>query len=417
MAIVGCGGMGRRHLAGLAELQAAGDRSIDLVAVCDRNLQNANDLADEAAGLLGSRPRVFGSVAEMAASADRPEAADCTTDTGSHHIVATELVAAGIHTLVEKPIALTVRGAKQVMDAAAASGAILSVAENYRRDPMNRLVKALLDGGVIGDPHLILETTIGGRDTILITPWRHQKLTGTITLDAGVHNADMLSYFFGDVATAYGQTRLHHPTRVRRETAGPGGFYEKWAAGIPDQIEATGEDAIDGLLTFANGRVGHWVQNHAGHGEGVRQRLIFGSKGMISAPDDRSGKPIRVVLDDSGVVEGEAVLGLVPNWQLDPMTTLIFGGPRPWHYEFTFPETDRKLLALEQYELAQCVRTGAKPEVDGQQGLHALAVVHALFESQVAGRAVSINEIANAQLTEYQDEIDRHYGLIGGSNA
>jgi hypothetical protein len=48
--------------------------------------------------------------------------------------------------------------------------------------------------------------------------------------------------------------------------------------------------------------------------------------------------------------------------------------------------------------------------------LHALAIVHALFESQVARRAVSIAEIEQSQLSEYQDEIDRHYGLIKGSN-
>jgi predicted dehydrogenase len=224
MAIVGCGGMGRRHLAGLAELRAAGDRSIDLIAVCDRNLENANDLADEAKAALGDRPTVYASVAEMVSQAPELEAADCTTDTGSHHIVATELVAAGKHTLVEKPIALTVAGAQRIMAAAEQSGAILSVAENFRRDPMNRLVKALLEDGAIGEPNTILETTVGGRDSILITPWRHQKLTGTITVDAGVHNADMVTYFFGDVETAFGQARLHHPVRYRRETAGPGGW-------------------------------------------------------------------------------------------------------------------------------------------------------------------------------------------------
>ena len=146
------------------------DRSVSLIAVCDRNLENANDLADEAGSCWDPVPTVFGSVADMVAGSDGLEAADCTTDTGSHHIVATELVAAGIHTLVEKPIALSIRGAQRVMDAAAKTGAILSVAENYRRDPMNRLVKALLDGGVIGEPHLILETTIGGRDTTLSPP-------------------------------------------------------------------------------------------------------------------------------------------------------------------------------------------------------------------------------------------------------
>ncbi len=411
LAIVGCGGMGRRHLAGLGELHRAGDRSIDLIAVCDRNLENANDLADEARSLLGTRPQVFASVAEMAAGADGLEAADCTTDTGSHHIVATELLAAGLHTLVEKPIALTVKGALQIINASQKTGAILSVAENFRRDPMNRLVKALLDDGAIGEPNTIMEVTVGGRDSIIITPWRHQKLTGTITVDAGVHNADMLTYFFGDVATAFGQTRLHHPVRVRRETAGPGGWYEKWAMDMPDLIEATGEDAIHGLLQFANGRVGHWVQHHAGHGEPMRGRHIYGSSGSITAPDDRSGKPVRLVQDDGTVLEGEAVLDLAPSYRLEPMAATLFGGERIASYDFTFAETDRKLLALEQFELAACVRNGTTPEVDARQGLHALAVVMALFESQVSGRAVTIDEVASGALGTYQHEIDEYYGL------
>ena len=415
MTIVGCGGMGRRHLAGLGELRKAGDTSIDLVAVCDLNQENARDLADEAASMLGTRPVPFASVGDMANGMSDLEAADCTTDTGSHHIVATELLRLGINTLVEKPIALTVRGAHQVIDAAQESGAILSVAENYRRDPMNRLVKALLDDGAIGEPQLMVETSIGGRDAIFITPWRHQKLTGTITLDAGVHNADMLSYFFGDVASAYGQTRLHHPTRYKGDTAGPGGFYEKWAAAIPDSISATGEDAIDGLLTFANGAVGHWIQNHAGHGQAVRSRMLFGSAGSITAPDDRSGKPVSLTRDSGETVSGEGVLPFAPSYRLEPMAATLFRGERPATYAFDFPTTDRNLIALEQYELAQCIRTGAAPEVGARQGLHALAIVHAVFESQEAGRAVSLAEVERGELTTYQDEIDAHYGLTGAA--
>ena len=99
--------------------------------------------------------------------------------------------------MVEKPLALTIRGCNRVIAAAERSGKLLSVAENFRRDPMNRLVRAMLDAGVIGAPQSILETSVHGRDHILITPWRHQKLSGTITLDAGVHNADILHYYFG----------------------------------------------------------------------------------------------------------------------------------------------------------------------------------------------------------------------------
>jgi predicted dehydrogenase len=55
LAIVGCGGMGRRHLAGLAELTPCGEHVVDPMAVCDLNDRNAIDLADEAHVLLGVR--------------------------------------------------------------------------------------------------------------------------------------------------------------------------------------------------------------------------------------------------------------------------------------------------------------------------------------------------------------------------
>jgi len=89
LAIVGCGGMGRRHLAGLAELSRSDFMNVELAAVCDLNRQNAEDLADEAQQLLGARPAVYTDMAQMKREVEGLEAADCTTDTGSHHKVAT----------------------------------------------------------------------------------------------------------------------------------------------------------------------------------------------------------------------------------------------------------------------------------------------------------------------------------------
>lgn len=411
LAIVGCGGMGRRHLAGLAELERSIGHLVELVAVCDLNEANANDLSDEAAAVLGNRPAVFGSIEAMQRGAEGLEAADCTTDSGSHHIVATALLDAGLHTMVEKPLALTVRGCNQVIVAAERAGTILSVAENFRRDPMNRLVRALLDAGVIGAPQSMLETSVMGRDHILITPWRHQKLHGTITLDAGVHNADILHYYFGDVISVFGQSRIFEPVRRRHSTAGPGGWYEKWANNIPEQIEATGEDAVFGLLTFANGAVGQYVDNHAGHGEPLIQRFVFGTRGSIVPPGDRNGRPIRLVLDDGGEVTGEEILDLVPDWRLDPIAAALFEHERPWTYSYDFATTDRKLLAIEYAELANCIRTGSPPEVDGIAGRNAVALICALFESQLLGRPVTMSEVLSGQVDAYQREIDEHYNL------
>src|SRR5688572_14578280 len=404
--------MGRRHLAGLAELARCGVHSVDLVAVCDLNERNAQDLADEAHALLGSRPAVFTDLAIMARDTDGLEAADCTTDTASHHRVASDLLDLGLHTLCEKPLALTIRGCNRVIAAAERNGKILSVAENYRRDPINRLVRALIDDGAIGSPQFIMETAVRGRDNLLITPWRHQKLTGTITLDAGVHNADIVQYYFGDATSAYGQTRLFEKTRVRRGTAGPGGFYEKWAANLPPTVEATGEDAIFGLITFANGALGQWVEHHAGHGAPFHHRMVFGTRGSIAAPGDRNGQPVRLVLDDGTDIGDERVLDHAPSYQLDPVATAVFGEARPWTYAFDFPTIDRKLIALEYAELAGCMRSGATPEVDGATARRAVALVYALFESALAGRPVTIAEVETSAVDAYQREIDEYYGLL-----
>ena len=412
LAIVGCGGMGRRHLAGLAELARTEHDAVDLVAVCDRNERNAHDLADEARQLLGRRPTVFTDLAVMASESDGLEAASCTTDSGSHHLVATELLELGLHLLCEKPLALTIRGCNRIIAAAERSGKELSVAENFRRDPINRLVRALLDDGAIGERQFIMETAVRGRDTMMITPWRHQKLSGAITLDAGVHGADILQYYFGDAVSAFGQTRLLEPTRVVRDVAGPGGYYEKWSAALPETVTATGEDAMFGLITFGNGALGQWVDHYAGHGQPFAHRMVFGTRGSIAAPGDRNGRPIRLVLDDGTDVVDERILDHAPSYRLEPAAATLFGGERVWTYDFDFATTDRKILALEYDELARCIRGGLRPEVDGETGRRDVALVYALFESQVAGRPVAIGEVESSAVDGYQREIDEHLGLV-----
>jgi len=412
LAIIGCGGMGRRHLAGLAELSRSPHMNLNLVAVCDPKIQNAEDLADEAHELLGDRPRVFADAERMVREVDGLEAADCPTDTGSHHIAATQALNLGLNILCEKPLALTIRGCNRIIDAAENSGTILSVAENFRRDPMNRLVKALLRDGAIGQPQFITDSEIGGRDSIIITPWRHMKMSGAISLDAGVHNADILQYYFGDAYSAFGQVRLFEKRRVRRNTEGPGGFYEKWAANMPESIEPTGEDAIFGQITFANGALGQWVNHHAGHGQRLGQRLVFGTRGSITSPGDRNGRPVRLHVDDQEEIADQRILDYAPSYRLEPVAASLFGGERIWRYNFDFPTTDRKLLALEYHELAQCVRNKTQPEVTGAVAKRDVALVYALFESDRAGRPVTIQEVETSAVDAYQREIDTQLGLL-----
>jgi predicted dehydrogenase len=257
-----------------------------------------------------------------------------------------------------------------------------------------------------------METAVRGRDDMIITPWRHQKLTGAITLDAGVHSADILQFYFGDAFSVFGQTRLFEKTRVVRQTAGPGGYYAKWAANLPPTIEATGEDAMFGAITFANGALGQWVDHYAGHGAPFRHRMVFGTRGSLAVPEDRTGQPIQLTLDDGFDAADERVLDYAPGYRLGRVAAALFGAERPWTYDFDFATTDRKLIALEYAELAACIRTGVAPEVGGAVGKRAVALVYALFESQAAGRPVTLAEVESGAVDAYQREIDEYLGLV-----
>ena len=114
------------------------------------------------------------------------------------------------------------RGCARIREAASRSGRLVSVAENYRRDPILRLARALLDADAIGEPRSIVELRAGGSDAMLITPWRHFREDGGPLMDVGVHYADMIVYLMGPVDRVAGITRLLEPVRTtdpRRRSA------------------------------------------------------------------------------------------------------------------------------------------------------------------------------------------------------
>jgi predicted dehydrogenase len=411
-AAVGCGGMGRRHLRGMAALAATSQPNLQLLAVCDLKREQAELLADEAYELLGSRPHVFTDLEQMVREVPDVEAADVTVDSGAHYVVASACLEAGLHVLCEKPFAVTVRGCRRLIDLARSNARILSVAENFRRDPMQRLGKALLTDGAIGTPRLMIQTAIGGRDRILMTPWRHMKETASMPVDAGVHEADLLRFYLGEFARVFGASRLHEPTRYKGTSAGPGGFYGAYLPTMPDAIAATGDDAIYAHVSFDNGAVAHWIDDHAGHGLTKNERLIYGSLGTLEVQGNRNGKPVTLYLDDPVRIDDQRLLDYAPSYRLSPIAAELFGAERPWRYDFSFNETDARLIALEYHELAACIRSGATPEVTGEEGLADVALTYAPFESGRLGRAVTFDELVSSAADAYQRDIDVSLGLV-----
>jgi predicted dehydrogenase len=314
--------------------------------------------------------------------------------------------------MVEKPMGLTTRACRLIADAAASTSAVLSVAENYRRDPMNRLARALLDSGAVGSPRLLVETSIGGGHRIFLTPWRHQKDASGLVLDVGVHYGDMMEYFLGDAIVVYAQTRLYEPIRYRGEAdRGASGFYGRWP--LPEQIDCTAEDAAYAVITFASGAVAQYTEDHAARGRGLRQRLLFTSEASLDLPNDRSGRPIRLASAVGDPVEDARILERVPEFLLDETTAALFGGDRLWRYDFPFPETDRRIIAIEYHDFGRAIREGRPPEVTAEQGARAVAVAYAMLESGLSGAPVHVPEVMSGAVDAYQREIDVGLGLPG----
>jgi predicted dehydrogenase len=230
-------------------------------------------------------------------------------------------------------------------------------------------------------------------------------------IDMGVHLADMLRYFMGEVRLVYGESRLHEKVRHNTKSAGPGGFYAQWSKDFPDTIEATGDDAIYSHLSFESGAVGQWTYDNAGHGKPMRVRTIYGSSGSIECPGDRSGRAIKLHRDD-GSIEDERILDLAPDFHLEPLAAEFWGAERVWSYPSEFNETDSRLLALEYHELGVCIASGTEPEMTGEEGRADLALAYAPFEAGRLGRPVTLEDLISGDADAYQREIDEALGLI-----
>ena len=408
LGLVGCGGMGTRHIYGLRELCQSPFCNVELAALCDLNRANAEQAAGEAEDLLGARPPVFTDIEEMARSVPDLDAVDVVTDPSVHHAVVCQALDLGLHVLVEKPLAITVRTCQMMIGAAERNGRLLSVAENYRRDPSARLVHHLIERGAIGAPYMGTFHSLGGGTDIFITPWRHLKDRGGALVDMGVHFTDLIRYQLGDVAEVYGDARLLEPVRHKPATLNsPYAFYRDRHRDMPDEVPATSEDISVAVLKMANGAVVNWVVGISGPGR-LGGEQIMGPDGVIHGYGTRGGSTR--LTDGAGEHEFAALVESSSDFALEPLATHFF----PSRMAAGDEAVDWKLLALEMYELGEAILNGRALEVDGLEGLKDVAAVYAILESSAAGRAVTMAEVESGELYAYQAEIDQSLGIDQG---
>ncbi|MFM2024785.1 MAG: hypothetical protein RLZZ56_798 [Actinomycetota bacterium] len=187
-----------------------------------------------------------------------------------HREISLAALAAGIHVMCEKPLAMNAQDAGEMLDAAQTSGLIHNVMFTWRNLPMHRKVKELLDDGVAGEVyHFDLRFIMGWASAPDYT-WRLDGAIGTGSLgDLGTHEVDLTRWLLGEVSSVYSETEHS----VKR-------FHESGEAVVPTN------DSSVMLLTLKNGTKGVITTSmvfEQGDREMEQRVLIYGSEGSIEA--------------------------------------------------------------------------------------------------------------------------------------
>ncbi len=315
------------------------------------------------------------------------DAVEVYTTHQTHHSIAIRALQAGKHVAVEKPMAMSVRAARQMAEAAEAAGKTLCVLENARYNLGTRAAAWLANSGMLGDLQLLLSLVIGipewSPDKILgHTRWRHRRLAaGGIAVDFGVHLMDWARQVAGEIDEVSALARILEP--VRREYGEQGN--------VTEEIEADAEDLFLSHVTFQSGAVGEFGFCAAGHGEPLSLpggRAVYGTNGCL--------KEGEVILDDGA---------------RQPLNDLFDRQADADLKERLFPLGLSDSFALEKHDFLTAIESGREPEMTGLEGLRDLAAAFAILESSHAGCAVKVAEVESGEVSAYQDELNAHWGV------
>ncbi|MFT3746378.1 MAG: Gfo/Idh/MocA family oxidoreductase [Pyrinomonadaceae bacterium] len=174
VAAIGVGSLGRHHGRNYAELAAEG--RVEIVGICDANADTAATIgADNKCASFTDWRELIGKV----------DAVSIATPTETHCEIACAFLEAGVHVLVEKPIALTLDEADQMIAAAEKSGAKLMVGQLERFNPAMIALRPHITKPLYFEIHRV-------------SPFPNRSLDVDVVLDVMIHDLDAIQWLVGE---------------------------------------------------------------------------------------------------------------------------------------------------------------------------------------------------------------------------
>ena len=251
----------------------------------------------------------------------------------AHHRLGMQVLRAGKHACIEKPLALTTRDARELVDEAQRQGVRLMVGHLLLYHPAVERLTALVDAGELGELFYIYAQRVN---------------LGIVRRD---ENA-LWSLAPHDVSVA-----LHLFAELPTSVSARGSCYLQRDAGV--------EDVVFANVTFPGGRMLNmhvsWLDPHK-----IRRITVVGSKKMAVFDDSLASEKLRIY--DKGVRE--------PSYEsYGELLSLRYGDISIPHLATSEP------LRLECAHFADCVANDTRPRTDGESGVAVVQVLEAAQES------------------------------------
>jgi predicted dehydrogenase len=293
-------------------------------------------------------PRVFSDYREMLKESDI-ELVTITAPNSLHAQMAIDIARAGKHIVCEKPLAMTIEEAEEMVDEAKRRGVLLLYAEELFFTPKYLKAKEMADSGAFGEVYLVKQSEkhFGPHSPWF---WDIEHSGGGTLMDLGCHGIAFCYWFLGrpEIKSVY----CHMGTYVHG-----------------DKTKA--EDDSLCILEFANGAVGVVEDSWARRG------------GM----DDRIE-----VYGEAGVTYGNLHMGnALPTFSENGYGYAVEKAPttQGWSYP-VFEEHWNYGFPQEMAHFARCVRGLETPQATGEDGLVVMEAIYAGYASAGAGKKVKL---------------------------
>ncbi len=375
--LVGTGGISNRHMIPYLDRP---DR-VRLTAVCDV----VESLAQEYAKKAGVEA-IYLDFNEMLRDADI-DAVDICTGHSSHAPLAIAAAKAGKHVIVEKAMAHTLQGCRDMIEAADKAGVTLMVAQHLRYSPEARAVKRFIDEGNLGEIRAARTHTLGGGggDRRPNDWMKDGKAGGGVMLVQSVHHLDLLRFYIGNVKRVMGISRSIQPNFLN-----------------------DADDLVAATLEFENGAVGDLLASWSTpvSPEGMSY-MIFGSEGTVhstpptieqslDAPVRQFGTIMYSVRDEEQEKEQARAMASGPlrrpltRERLETMMRRPTFEPMPTN-DTGLPSDDYFTNEILHFE--ECCRTGKEPISSGRDNLETMKIIFGIFESSRTGNVIDLADL------------------------